>query len=139
MRQRDYVLLILLMTIVTGCVNITSYHTRADALHDLGTIVVMHTVGDVQHLETQIREGLQQRGFNAVTGNDTTTPDADTLVYYVPYWVEGAHDHTLHLHVHDAHTQQLLASATSSQSLFKSKNLKRIVQKMLDKLFFHDN
>tara|TARA_B100000315_G_scaffold105559_1_gene96788 strand:- start:1808 stop:2233 length:426 start_codon:yes stop_codon:yes gene_type:complete len=141
MQQRKHILLIiLLVTLVTGCTNITSYHTRTDALSNLGTIIVMHTDGDNQHLETQIISNFQQRGFNAVADGETITPpDPDTLVYYVPYWMEEAHGHMLHLHVHDAHTHQLLASATSSQSFLQSRNLKKIVQRMLDELFSHDN
>ena len=140
MRPSYYFLLILIIAMLTACTNVTSYHIRDGALRDLGNIVVIHNVGDEQHLENQISDDLQQRGFNAVAGGATNIPsDADTLFYYVPYWVEGEHNHTLHIHVHDAHTHQFLASATSSRSLFQSTNPQDIVTRTLDTLFSHNN
>ena len=140
MRRYYYVSIILFMPILTACASVTSYHERDGMLVDLGKIVVIHNVEDDQHLEKQISEILQQRGFNAVAARDTNIPsDADTLLYYVPYWVEVEHNHTLHIHVHDAHTHQLLASATSSRSFFQSTSPLDIVNQTLDTLFSHNN
>ena len=136
MRQHYSLSLFLFIAILTACTNVTSYHTRDGALINLGNIVIIHNVADDQHLENQIRDSLQQRGFKAVAERAHNIPsDADTLFYYVPYWVEVEHNHTLHIHVHDARTHQLLASATSSRSLFQSTNPRDIVNRTLDTLF----
>ncbi len=129
---------ILLISILTlaGCANVTSQYARDGALENLGNIVVVHNTEDPQHLEEQIAVDLKQRGLNAVSMTDASIPhDADTLLYYVPYWVEVAHDHTLHVHIHDARTHELLASATSSRSLFQNTNAPNIVKRTLDSLF----
>ena len=132
--------LFLFIAMLAACANVTSYHIRDGILRDLGKIVVIHNVGDDQHLENQISDALQQRGYKALAGGDTNIPsDADTLFYYVPYWVEVEHNHTLHIHVHDAHTHQLLAAATSSRSLFQSTTPRDIVHRTLDTLFSHNN
>lgn len=140
MRQHHFVSLFLSITMLTACVNVASYHTRDGALHDLGKIIVVHNVGDDLHLEQEISDILQQRGFEAVAVEGTNIPtDAHTLVYYVPYWVETDHEHTLHIHFHDVRTQQLLAAATASRSLFQSTNPRDIIKQTLDTLFSRDN
>ena len=139
--RRPYFLSLFLSTVMlTACASVTSYHARDDVLGDLGKIVVIHNLGDEQHLEEQISKDLQERGLNAVAAKGTNIPpDADTLFYYVPYWAEVEHNHTLHLHIHDAQTHQLLASATSSRSMFQSIRPQHIVNRTLNRLFFHDD